>query len=52
MSTLRVGLPFAGFELSLHGTHAIELTSLLLTYVQICSMVARVISNNPAIYRP
>ena len=52
MSTLRVGLPFAGFEFSLHGTHAIALTSLLLTYVQICGTVSRVISNKPAIYRP
>ncbi|MCU1242800.1 MAG: short-chain dehydrogenase/reductase [Candidatus Acidoferrum typicum] len=35
------------FDFSAHRIHTIALTSLLLTYVQICCNLARVISNKP-----
>ena len=42
----------AVLEFSPHGVHPIELTSLLLTYVQIRGTLSRVTSNKPRILLP
>jgi hypothetical protein len=45
-------LLFPYLEFCPYGVHLIALTSLLLTYVQICGTVSRVVSNKPAMWHP